>query len=147
MSFTEWYEHYPKQTRQGGARSAYQSIIMGWRTTPVTDKQLLEAVKAYARINKDTNIQYLPNPARWLEDEMWLDADVQEELNRVPYELTELDENIIRILDEQTWRTWFKGAVLDGSTLIVESTFKKERIENHYLSSLRRINITNIKER
>lgn len=79
MSFSDWYDLYPKKVAMGAASRAYNNAIF---FNNIEESVLLEGLKAYKAVHSDTETKYWPRPDAWLNDKRWLDEDVQKQLNR-----------------------------------------------------------------
>lgn len=70
--FDAWYAEYPRHQDKGHARRAYRKA----RKKADAESLLSGARKARKRY-QDTEKQYIPLPATWLNGERWLDEDLQ----------------------------------------------------------------------
>tara|TARA_R100000458_G_C8130704_1_gene145865 strand:- start:74 stop:589 length:516 start_codon:yes stop_codon:yes gene_type:complete len=73
--FNDFYEQYPrKQARRAAERSFTNAIKRG--THPYV---IINAVKKYSELvqEKNTEKQYIPHPATWLNQERWKDEELQ----------------------------------------------------------------------
>lgn len=66
--FGEWYEAYPRHIGRGQAERAYHSALK--KTDAAT---LLDGARRAAETYADTEPEFIPHPATWLNGERWLD--------------------------------------------------------------------------
>ncbi len=68
--FEQWWQRYPRRKGKGQARKAFRAAAKR-----VGYQRLCEATEAFARDceSKQTDIQYIPHPATWLNGERWDD--------------------------------------------------------------------------
>ena len=67
--FEEWWKLYPRKVGKGKCRSKYLTIVddEGKR------QQLLDAIRKQNEVYKTKEIQYIPYPETWLNQERWED--------------------------------------------------------------------------
>jgi uncharacterized protein YdaU (DUF1376 family) len=72
--FEEFWAACPRQSSQGNARTAWE-VAIGKAAPDV----IISAMKAFAAKTKATKTEdkFIPFPATWLDDERWLDGDLQ----------------------------------------------------------------------
>lgn len=70
--FEEWYQAYPLHKGRGAALRAYRKA-----RTEAEREVLLTAAKAFARKSAGKEQQFIAHPATWLNQDRWLDEDLQ----------------------------------------------------------------------
>lgn len=65
-SFESWWREYPRRVGKGAAKVAYEKAIL----KGLSDQELLEAIRRQAW---SLELQYIPHPATWLNQERWAD--------------------------------------------------------------------------
>ena len=66
--FPKFYEVYPKKKARGAAEKAWEKAIK--KTDP---EKIIEAARNFAEHSKGKDKQFLPYPAKWLNQEQWDD--------------------------------------------------------------------------
>lgn len=64
--FGGWWQHYPKKVDKGRARKAFKAA-----RKKASLEKLTEAAEQYAISTRNTERQYIKNPATWLNAEAW----------------------------------------------------------------------------
>lgn len=95
-AFEEFWEACPKKVSRGAAEKAWGAAIL--KTTP--DK-LTDAMRAFARSTSGTEEKFIPKPSKWLEEERWLDADVQPKATAPP-----ATPKVFVQEHSEAWRAW-----------------------------------------
>jgi hypothetical protein len=68
--FSQWYALYPRKESRKKALPAFKRAMQS-----ISLAKLLELTKAYAKSVEDKELQFLPHPATWLNQERWDDVD------------------------------------------------------------------------
>lgn len=72
--FQEFFKEYPRPTGIGAARRSWGNQIFFHNAKP---EQMLEACKVFRQQSLDIDTQYTLKPSKWLEDQCYLDPDLQ----------------------------------------------------------------------
>lgn len=72
--FDDFWREYPKKTAISAARTAFINQMFFKNARP---EQMIAAAKKYRELNSDKDITFIPNPARWLTDQIYLDDDLK----------------------------------------------------------------------
>lgn len=72
--FDKFFALYPRPTGIGAARRAFINQIMFKGALP---EQMIAAAKRFRELKSDVKTEFIPYPAKWLEDETYRDADLQ----------------------------------------------------------------------
>lgn len=68
--FEEWYALYPRKVGRGQAVKAFKSA-----RNKTTQAELMAGLKRFLVAARDTEKNYIPHPATWLNGERWADED------------------------------------------------------------------------
>ena len=68
--FVEFWRAFPKRTRHGDARTAFEAVVVSGKVTAAC---LVAAAGRYAGERASEPARYTKNPVDWLEGEHWLD--------------------------------------------------------------------------
>jgi len=74
--FSDFYEVYPKKKARGAAEKAWEKAIK--KNDP---EKIIEAARNFAEHSKGKDKQYLPYPAKWLNQEQW-DDELEQDTRR-----------------------------------------------------------------
>lgn len=144
MSFDEWFKHYPKKVSIGSARPAYSNAIL-FRNA--TEEQLLDAVKAFAKLCQGIDRQFIPKPCNWLNEERWHDEDIQLliEKDKEKKELHGWRKQISEALGYETYRAYCQDANFEDGVLIASSAFKANYLKNNLLHALEKAGVKHVR--
>ena len=67
--FEEWWGEYPRKVGKGKCREKYLKIV----TTEERRSQLMAAIRKQNEVYKNKELQYIPYPETWLNQERWED--------------------------------------------------------------------------
>jgi hypothetical protein len=88
--FEDFWNIYPNQTGIGAARSAWSGQIFFHKADPL---QIVKATKAFKVKHKDTDKKFIPRPSKYLQDQTYLDPDLNVEI-------------VDRIGPDEFWHFW-----------------------------------------
>lgn len=138
-----FFKVYPKPTGIGACRQAWTSQIFFHGANP---EQMYNAARSYAHKHRDAEKQYLPNPARWLNDQTYLDPDLQE----LPKEETPLDgwqAKLVDLIGLQRFRINCENSQLEGGVLYLDKPDPVIAIfKNRFQTEMRLCGITDVKK-
>lgn len=117
MSFEEFYKHYPKPTGIGLARRAYTNQVFFHNADQAV---IVQATKKYAETSKDKDKQFIPNPAKFLDDQTYLDQELQTPLKAERPPLEGWKKDLAAHLGESVFYAWCDGAELTNGVLKVK---------------------------
>lgn len=103
--FTEWWQHYPKKVDKGRAKKAFKAA-----RKKVSLEKLTEAAQMYAQSTRNTEKQYIKNPATWLGAEAWDNEDISPTSKPLkgatPSQPTANNPGAFTNWDEDDYRPW-----------------------------------------
>lgn len=128
--FDTFWRIYPNQTGIGAARKSFAAEIFFKSADPA---QIIAATKAYAQKHKDTDKRYIPRPARYLDDQTYLDPDLQIRvtLDVALENLTGKQALLLAAIGSDIYLNWFSKATWQEAEIHLERAWYKARIENH----------------
>ena len=68
--FVDFWRAFPKRTRHGAARAAFEAVVASRKITPA---ELVAAAQRYAVERAGEEVRFAKNPVDWLNGEHWLD--------------------------------------------------------------------------
>lgn len=84
----EFFKEYPRPTGIGAVRRSWANQIFFHQANP---EQMLSACKQFRKKTINTDTQYIKSPAKWLDEQCYLDPDLQPpKLLELPKHLTSL---------------------------------------------------------
>jgi len=117
MDFGDFWAVYLKPTGIGAAKRSWSNQIFFHNAKP---EQIIMATKKYAEINKDKEKQFIPNPAKFLDDQTYLDEELQEPLKAERPPLEGWKKDLAVHLGESVFYAWCDGAELTNGVLKVK---------------------------
>lgn len=139
--FNDFWTAYPNPTGIGAARRAWGNQIF---FAAADQEQMVRAAKAFRLKHTDTDKQFIPYPAKWLTDQVYLD----DELNPKPVEAREKREGWQANFTEETDKQFFTFAqVIDNILYLAQPVWQIERFKNNYSTELRISGIKDVKEK
>lgn len=139
----DFFNAYPKGARTaiGAVREAWQSQVFFKNADP---NQIMRAVKNFARKHADTEDKFIPKPARFLNEQMYLDPDLQGEepkpLDKSGWQ--QWHHEAATVVGSQIVNSWLLQAERHGETIIFSAQFARDRIFQQYKDNLKQIGIT-----
>ena len=67
--FEEFWRHYPRKAGKGAAMTAYRKALK-----KASSAEIITACKQYSSSPNLPEMQYIPHPSTWLNQERWLDS-------------------------------------------------------------------------
>lgn len=136
----EFFKEYPNPTGIGAVRSAWAGQIFFHKADP---KQIYEACKVFRQKSVNTDKQYIKAPARWLNEQCYLDPDLQP---KEKIELPEHLEKLAKYIGESKVIGNCTGSELVDGILYLQKTEQMCNIfKNNNDSYLRLCNIIDVK--
>lgn len=136
----EFFKQYPRPTGIGAVRSAWASQIFFHKADP---KQMYEACLEFRKKTINTDLQYIKSPAKWLDEQCYLDPDLQ------PKEQIELPkhlETLAKHIGESKVLANCVGSELVDGILYLQKTDQLCNIfKNNHETYLRHCGIFNVK--
>lgn len=134
--FAEFYRIYPRPTAIGAARRSWNAQIFFHAADP---EQIVAATKAFAAKHAETDKSFIPYPAKYLDDQVYLDGELQIK----PAEpLVGWQAELANTLGEAWVRAWCTGATYEGGILKVNRM--ADWLKNTYSVQLERAGVKNV---
>jgi hypothetical protein len=101
--FEDFWAVYPRKTGKGGARKAFEAACR--KSSPVT---LREAARLFASTLPDP--KFTPHPATWLNQERWLDEELQPKPAPEPFKGTSNGQVFVKQGTDafDAWSRWWR---------------------------------------
>lgn len=146
-SFSDFWQAFPKKTGQGAASTSFANAQFLRSADPA---QIVRAAKNFAaKVSKEsTEERFIKNPAKWLDEQCYLDPDLQAEPSK-PLDLTGWEpwqREASKMIGEAAVASWLLDGKREGQALILPTRHKWQWVKDRYANDLRALGISEIKQ-